>query len=145
MSEGVSFPVTSEWLMQQMEIEWATSATLKHWQYVVAPVPMEHHNRLWEGDERDDGHEGLDPESFARLPQAEAVGLTVAEVVGLRLYTGPGYRVINNACHALMHSFDATIFCITAGIIKLANTDAPAPSQVPFPLCTFQIHPGVTP
>lgn len=31
----------------------------------------------------------LTPEDFLKLPQAVEAGLTIADVIGLRLYTGP--------------------------------------------------------
>ena len=71
-------------------------------------------------DVRDEGHEGWSTEDFLNHPLAQAAGLTAAEVVGLRLYTGPGYVPINRSLRCGSDRFPATEWAIDAAVGKLA-------------------------
>eukprot|EP00667_Euglena_gracilis_P012600 EG_transcript_12959 len=66
-------------------------------------------------------------EDFRRTTTALEAGLTLPEVVGLRLYTGPGYEALNLSLRANSQRFPATQYCIDSAIGKLAHVAAPRP------------------
>lgn len=76
------------------------------------------------------------------MPVAKAAGLNLAEVAALRLYTGPGYTLINKYRRELRFfeetsdaeawlfkegaaRFPVTCFCLDRAIAKLTPTDGP--------------------
>eukprot|EP00667_Euglena_gracilis_P000709 EG_transcript_709 len=124
------FPPSPQWLLQEMAKEWGDSL-LPHWQYASGPVPWKEEERQypdWEGgySVRDNNHLGMALEDFCRMAEAQAAGLTEPEVLGLRLYTGPGYRHINCSLRANSGRFPVTQFCIDSAVGKLAHS---APAQ----------------
>ena len=75
---------------------------------------------------RDEGHQGMTLEDFLCHPSARAAGLTRAEVIALRLYTGPGYEPLNKSLRADSGRFSVTqyvpcfgfqccLHCLSAG------------------------------
>jgi len=124
---GQPLPPTPDWLLRTMEKEWMGAAKLYvHWQYVIAPVPGHQAGRRfpdWNGgfSVRDQGHEGMTVEDFMNTPEALAADLSAPEVVGLRLYTGPGYEPLNRSLRANSGRFTVTQFCIDSAVGKLAR------------------------
>jgi hypothetical protein len=72
-----------------------------HWyseyQYIVHEVAFEQVSSYNSGRIRDKGHGGMRVDDFTNHPIAKQCKLTQAEVVALRLYTGPMYKAFNNA------------------------------------------------
>eukprot|EP00667_Euglena_gracilis_P022992 EG_transcript_25801 len=99
--DGAAIPPRPSWLLQQLLQEWTRKETLRlHWRYVTQPVPERSEERRfpdWNGgfSVRDTGHEGFTVQDFLRCPEARQAGLCEAEVLALRLYTGPGYELLN--------------------------------------------------
>eukprot|EP00667_Euglena_gracilis_P003796 EG_transcript_3811 len=128
---GESLPPSSEWLMEMMCREWRALPCLAvHWDYVMHSVPLTAEGRRfpnWKGgfSVRDDGHEGMAVEDFLALPEAQEAQLTLPEVVGLRLYTGPGYEALNRSLRANTQRFPVTEFCIDSAVGKLALVHQP--------------------
>lgn len=121
-SSDTSFPPASPWLIQKMQAEWSGEEK-QHWDYVHMPVPEEREEReLVEGDNRDIGHIGMTLHGFLNLEEATKACLHLAEVIALRLYTGPGYSVINSSCRAEDGRFAVTCFTLESAIIKVAQT-----------------------
>eukprot|EP00667_Euglena_gracilis_P011349 EG_transcript_11601 len=125
------FPPSVQWLTEAMEAEWGNPKLRPHWVYATNPVPeMEEGRRFpdWNGGftVRDDGHVGMTNEDFCRTAMATTAGLTMPEVVGLRLYTGPGYEALNLSLRANSQRFPVTQYCIDSAIGKMANV---APQQ----------------
>jgi len=124
---GQPLPPTPDWLLRTMEKEWMGAAKLYvHWQYVIAPVPGHQAGRRfpdWNGgfSVRDQGHEGMTVEDFMNTPEALAADLSAPEVVGHRLYTGPGYEPLNRSLRANSGRFTVTQFCIDSAVGKLAR------------------------
>eukprot|EP00668_Euglena_longa_P048278 GGOE01065346.1.p1 GENE.GGOE01065346.1~~GGOE01065346.1.p1 ORF type:complete len:482 (+),score=92.33 GGOE01065346.1:106-1551(+) len=65
-----------------------TAEDRDNWHYVMEAAATE-------VDDRDVGHGGQRLADFLRHPIAVACGLTIEEVVALRMYTGPSYASIN--------------------------------------------------
>eukprot|EP00667_Euglena_gracilis_P001343 EG_transcript_1343 len=125
--EGVSIPPRPAWLLQRLEEEWTRLPKLQvHWQYVVDPVPHTPDGRRfpdWNGgfSVRDAGHEGFTVDDFLHCPHAARAGLSAAEVLALRLYTGPGYEPLNKSLRANSQRFPVTQYCIDSAVGKLAQ------------------------
>eukprot|EP00667_Euglena_gracilis_P002792 EG_transcript_2798 len=120
------FPPSEQWLTAAMEAEWATPLLRPHWGYARNPVPDLSEERQvpdWTGGftVRDEGHVGMTNEDFCRTEEAVEAGLTMPEVVGLRLYTGPGYEALNLSLRANSQRFPVTQYCIDSAIGKLAQ------------------------
>lgn len=124
--------MSEERLIGLMESEWAGSA---HWIYVNSAVPAKNDiDRLSLGMNRDDAnfeinirlrdqnHFGWTLEDFLQHPYAVSAQLWKAELIALRLYTGPGYRQINYSCRCNDSTYLVTIFCANRGIGKLARS-----------------------
>ena len=87
---------------------------------------------MWKGEH---GREVLVLGLFCQHPAAVKAGLQEAEVVAVRLYTGPMYLWYNAALRGFPEEvratlegnrFETTIFCIISGIIKLSKlTEVP--------------------
>jgi len=84
--------------------------------YVLNPVP---HESQPEG--RDKGHEGFTLEAFLQSPISKEAGLTMNDIIALRIYTGKGYRFINSALRLAQNSFAATSFTANRAIGKLGK------------------------
>jgi hypothetical protein len=69
-------------------------------------------------------------EDFMAAPEAVAAALARAEVLALRLYTGPGYRAVNGSAREGGQAFPCTCFALEAAIIKLALSAGKIPSAV---------------
>eukprot|EP00668_Euglena_longa_P000226 GGOE01000310.1.p1 GENE.GGOE01000310.1~~GGOE01000310.1.p1 ORF type:complete len:782 (+),score=172.88 GGOE01000310.1:80-2347(+) len=129
---GETYPPREEWLLSAMQAEWSNPKLLLHWWYVTHPVPESEEGRRfpdWNGgfSVRDTGHVGMSIGDFCGTEAAAEAGLTVAEVVGLRLYTGPGYEALNLSLRANSQRFPVTQFCIDSAIGKMGRV---APVQV---------------
>lgn len=122
IEDGIEeFPPPSDWLLKHMRREWS-GAHVEHWDYVNSPVPSDPEEReIAEGDLRDDGNENCTLSDFLVRDQAKEAGLHLAEIVALRLYTGPGYKAINASTRNGDHSFCVTCFTLEAAIIKVAK------------------------
>eukprot|EP01047_Picozoa_sp_COSAG01_P007686 COSAG01_NODE_294_length_19294_cov_35.559312_8_plen_626_part_00 len=70
-------------------------------------------------------HAGMRLEDFLSAPQAKAAGLGRAEVIALRLYTGPGYAHVNCCAREGKQHFPVTSFALESAIIKLALSSEP--------------------
>eukprot|EP00667_Euglena_gracilis_P005430 EG_transcript_5465 len=115
-----------------LEREWATGDQGHHWQYAVQPVPHDPADRMFDGDVRDNGHEGWTLDTFLACPEAQRAGLNRAEIAALRLYTGPGFRSLNAINRRLDpdHEFAATTAILDRAISKLARTSPPPPPKL---------------
>eukprot|EP00667_Euglena_gracilis_P005423 EG_transcript_5459 len=128
---GERFPPSTQWLLQEMKQEWSDNLLQPHWQYVANPVPHKEEERRfpnwWKGgfSVLDETHAGMTLQDFCQSPEAQFAGLTEPEVLGLRLYTGPGYRRINCSLRANSGRFSVTQFCIDCAIGKLAQKSTP--------------------
>jgi len=130
-SAGKSLPVTDEWLESEMKNEWVAHPSFAiHWKYVIEVCPMDEQGRRfpdWAGgfSVRDAGHEGMSVDDFCALAVAKAAGLGRPDVLGLRLYTGPGYLPLNCSLRAHTHRFPVTQFCIDRAVGRLAQSGVP--------------------
>ena len=120
-------------LLERMAEEWGGAEHLVHWQYATGAVPHDAADRTWDGCARDVGHEGMAIADFLQHPVARAAGLCAAEVVGLRLYTGPGYTAINRECRGFRRGFTTTVYVINTAIGRLAQARAREAGPVPPP------------
>jgi hypothetical protein len=80
----------ANWLYEKMEKEWVGTSEEEHWGYVLGTC--------WhfpDDPARDDKHDGMTVQDFMQAPQATKAGLTMTDVVVLRLYTGPAYKMLN--------------------------------------------------
>eukprot|EP00667_Euglena_gracilis_P011727 EG_transcript_12004 len=120
-----------QWLLVEMEREWASLDAVAQWRYVVDP------NAPGDDPERDAGRESRSLEAFLQHPIALASRLLRSEVIALRLYTGPGYRLINGYLRSLPQNaemgwdkyfasvagapnmFPTTQHCLDAAVMKL--------------------------
>jgi len=124
---GQQMPVSDEWLEGQMKREWTAHPNFaKHWEYVIEVCPMEEKERRfpdWAGgfSIRDAGHEGMSVDDFCAVPLARDAGLGRPDVLGLRLYTGPGYLPLNGSLRAHTHRFPVTQFCIDRAVGRLSQ------------------------
>eukprot|EP00667_Euglena_gracilis_P022097 EG_transcript_24468 len=120
--EGVTVPPCPDWLLGRLETEWTGNAKLRvHWRYVTQPVPQNAEGRRfpdWNGgfSVRDTGHEGFTLQDFLNYPQAIQARLCEAEILALRLYTGPGYEPLNKSLRANSQRFPVTQYCIDSAI-----------------------------
>jgi hypothetical protein len=81
----------------------------------------------FENGVRDQGHEGMRLDDFVNHPNSKIAGLTVAEVVALRLYTTPAFKIINTPLRESKeepHPLPVTVVLITSGIKKLRQVKA---------------------
>ncbi len=89
-AEGPTLP--DDWLLEKMRVEWcegpvAVDAAL-HWLYATSPVPADPEQGDPQYHGRDAGNEGMALSDFASRRPAVEAGLTEADVLALRLYTG---------------------------------------------------------
>eukprot|EP01004_Peranema_trichophorum_P003141 NODE_2146_length_1672_cov_35.915429_g1835_i0.p1 GENE.NODE_2146_length_1672_cov_35.915429_g1835_i0~~NODE_2146_length_1672_cov_35.915429_g1835_i0.p1 ORF type:complete len:548 (+),score=93.35 NODE_2146_length_1672_cov_35.915429_g1835_i0:56-1645(+) len=118
------WPPSSEWLLQHMELEWKSPELLQHWTYVMEAVPYATNLRMWEGNDRDSDHQGYSINDFLNHSFAKKANLKKAEVIALRIYTGPAYNIIRPS-QRTDHQFDVTIYCINSAICKLGMVNLP--------------------
>jgi hypothetical protein len=116
--------LTEEWLLQQMELEWKEESLLPHWEYVTHPVPSS------TTTSKDKGHEDWTVQNFLKQPEAVAANLTASEVLAIRLYTGDGYKPLNESCRAANGRFAVTVFIANRGIAKLGRAHSHSIPQV---------------
>ena len=70
---------------------------------------------------RDEGHDGMKLEHFCEHQDAIEAGLTVAEVAGFRLYSGPPYEPLNGALRSRnIEPWKTTISVINSGVLKVS-------------------------
>ena len=70
---------------------------------------------------RDEGHEGMKLEHFCEHQDAIEAELTVAEVAGFRLYSGPPYEPLNGALRSRnIEPWKTTISVINSGVLKVS-------------------------
>ena len=75
---------------------------------------------------RDKGHGEMTLEHFWKLPKSQEAGLTMVEVLGLRLYTGPVFNPLNTALRRRQVSdWATTISCIYSAVLKLSFLSKP--------------------
>jgi hypothetical protein len=124
---GQPFPPSSECFMEAMGREWVGPILQPLWQYANDPVPHDPAARRfpdWDGgvSVRDEGHEGMGLRDFASAHPAVTAGLTEAEVLALRLCTGPGSRFMAASLQAPTARFAATQYCADCAVGKLARS-----------------------
>ena len=93
--DNVLSPNDGEWvefLDRCLEMEWQLGAAAAEWTYVMEPVPIPAPGT---DADRDRGRAGRTLDDFCADPMAQRAGLLRPEVIALRLYTGPGYDVMN--------------------------------------------------
>jgi hypothetical protein len=109
------------------------------WEFVVCPrqdrsyphtpkdISQWPANSGWKGDE---GRDVIPLETFMAMQEVTSAGLKQAEVIGLRLYTGPNYTLYNTRLRGFPardvellegNEYETTIFIISSGITKLSK------------------------
>eukprot|EP01004_Peranema_trichophorum_P005916 NODE_4757_length_1118_cov_70.621106_g4221_i0.p1 GENE.NODE_4757_length_1118_cov_70.621106_g4221_i0~~NODE_4757_length_1118_cov_70.621106_g4221_i0.p1 ORF type:complete len:325 (+),score=62.86 NODE_4757_length_1118_cov_70.621106_g4221_i0:56-1030(+) len=119
--DGQSYPPTEEWIVTKMEAEWSAPELRLHWDYVLSDVPVEPEKRIWDGDVRDNGHEGYSVDEFWNKPQARKAKLDRNDIISIRLYTGPGYRALNGSLRSESYSLVVTCWCLTRAVGRIAR------------------------
>ncbi len=123
-----------------------TTTPREEWEFVVCPVEGKAYQHTpkdraqwpvgnkWKGDV---GREVEKLEKVMAMEEVKRAGLKEAEVVGLRMYTGPAFILYNARLRGfpawvleLLHGndYETTIFIIASGITKLAKV-TPVPSN----------------
>jgi len=119
-NDGYEPPPPVEWLVEAMKGEWSFGRDSDYWAYVINQIPRKAEDReIVAGDGRDIGHAGMTLQCFENLPVAKSAGLSLAEIIALRLYTGPAYTPINYAERRKLSTYSVTTYCIESAIIKL--------------------------
>ena len=113
------WPPRQDWLMEEMQREWTRSLELEvEWRYVTSPIPSEGAR----DKDRDNGRPaGHTPAHFLEHEVAQRARLTLPLVVALRLYTGPGYKALNQSLREHTGLFRVTLFALHWAIIRLGR------------------------
>jgi len=125
------FPPTADWLMGRFLAEWEEDPGLKlYLDYVRNPVPVGKEGRAYVDTVgglmvRDAGNEGMTLEDFCQRLPALRARLTTPEVAALRLYTGPGFSIINRSLRSRSDRFAVTQYLVDSAIGKLAQHSGP--------------------
>jgi hypothetical protein len=117
------------------------------WEFVVKPVagkayPHTPKNKAdwekpndWKGEH---GREVAALDSFMQLEEVTKAGVIPAEVIGLRLYTGPMFALYNASLRGFPpelvqslrgNKYETTIFVIASGVTKLSKISAIPPDR----------------
>ena len=127
---GQPLPPASDWVVAQMRSEWVLWP--QHWDYATSPVPPGPPHPPPPGltaGPRDAGRSAMSVADFLAHPTARVALLTEAEVVALRLHTGPAYRVMDASLRSHTARFPATQWALDCAVGKLARR-APARTLV---------------
>ena len=113
---------TPEWIFAEMQQEWCRPDTQEAWDYCTNPVPHDKEKRLDPYKiERDKGNEGMTLMDFLKKPTSQKAKLEKHEVLSLRLYTGPGYSVLNGSLRKVEMRFAITSRVISIAIVKITD------------------------